>query len=118
VFLHGSNNRGWRRVSDPTLNERMARVETVLEKRLLPGMERMEAKLDGALESVQEKGSRQSVADAHQEIDKIQLALEKKADKTEVEQVQRILARWAGIGVAVAILLGWYGQKLLGLLVK
>lgn len=103
----------------------MARVETVLDKRLLPGIERMEAKLDGALEAMQEKGSRQSVAEAHAEIDKIQLNLEKKADKTEVEtvrgevsQVQRTLARWAGIGAAVAVLLGWYGQKLIALLTK
>jgi hypothetical protein len=78
---------------------------------------------------MKEKGSRQSVAEAHEQIDQLQLALEKKADRTELEtvkatfgtelsQVKLTLAKWAGIGLAVAMLLNWFGKELFGLLAK
>lgn len=120
-------------VTERPIGERVAHIEGALEQ-VLPSLKRMEDKLDTALETIKEKGSRQSVAEAHAEIDKLQLAMEKKADraevetkaeKTEVDAVRSELKRlgdriliWTGAGAVLMVLATWYGQKLLALLAK
>lgn len=90
-----------------------------------PMWKRMEDKLDKVLENLQEKASKGSVAEAHEEIDKLQLALGTKADRTEVEAVRGELKQvrdkvliWTGGGAVLVVLVAWYGPKLFALLAK
>lgn len=116
-------------MADPNLGERVAQIEGVLKERVLTGLDRMEGKLDDALAAMHEKGSRAAVAEAHAEIDEIKLTLKDKADKKELEttkqalsaelgQVKLTLAKWAGIGIAVAMLVNWFGKGLITLLAQ
>lgn len=100
----------------------MAALEATWE-RTLPTLERVEKKLDKALDLIGEKASRGSVAEAHGEIDKIQLALKEKADKADVKAVDTKLDElrsrmliWTGAGLVIMVLVSWYGQKLLTVL--
>lgn len=114
---------------EPNLGERVARMEGVLEQRVLKGIERMETKLDEALEEIKEKASRPAVAEAHEQIDAIQIALKEKADKEAVEvalkdvradvkQVRERMLVWTGGLAALFVLGNWVVPKLVGLLMQ
>lgn len=92
--------------SDKALGERVAHIEGKLD-RLIPTIERMEAKLDEALELARAKASKESVQEAHDRIDKVEVALVGKADKAEVKEVRDKILLWTG-GL---IVIGWLATK-------
>lgn len=111
-------------MTEKPIGERVARLEGTIDQ-TLPMLKKMDEKLDRALELIGEKASRGSVAEAHGEIDRIQLALKEKADKkdvdavkTEVRQIRDTILKWSGAIMVLAVLASWFGQKLLAMLAK
>lgn len=104
-------------MTDRPLGERVAHIEGGLEQ-VLPAIERMEVKLDKALEAMSEKGSADSVRQAHDRIDAMQVVMANKADKTDLQQVRDKVILWTGAGAVVMVLVMWFGPKLITILAK
>lgn len=92
------------------VGERVARLEGVLEQ-LLPTVIRMEEKLDIALA----KASQESVDKAHERIDDLTEAIGSKADSRDVREMRDRVLVWTGGFAVIAVLIGWIGPKLIGM---
>lgn len=108
-------------MTEQDMSGRLGHVEGVL-KTLAPQLDRMEKKIDKALDLIGDKASKDSVAGAHDEIENIKLQLEKKADRTEFYNLRLTIAMWAGGGIVasavLSTLVSMYGAKLLTILAQ
>lgn len=104
-------------MTEKPIGERVAHIEGSLEQ-VLPAMQRMEDKIDKVLEGMEEKGSKTSVKEAHDRIDALQVAMQGKADKSDLQQVREKLILWTGGGIVIFALLSWFGPKLIALASK
>lgn len=85
--------------------ERVAAVEAILEKHVLPMLQAMDKKLDDIMN---EKASKESVREAHERLAKVEVALQGKADKSELKEVRDKVLLWTG-GL---IVIGWLAARL------
>jgi Rad3-related DNA helicase len=93
------------------LDNRMVHIETLTTEKVLPTLGRLEEKMDTALMKLENTVTRE-------EAFKLQLALEQKADKAEVNKLKETLIRWSGaIGVLVFIL-SVFGRQIVEALTK
>lgn len=95
--------------------ERVAVVEAILEKHVLPMLQKMDGKLDDIMA---EKASKESVKEAHDAIDALKVAMEGKADKSEVQQVRERVFYASGAVALGVVVMGWLVPFLLDKLVK
>lgn len=96
-------------------DERVLAVEAILEKHVLPMLQKMDAKLDDIMN---EKASKESVDKAFARIGQVEAALQTKADRSELREVRDKVLMWTGVGAVLAVLVGWFGKELLSMLAR
>lgn len=89
--------------------ERVAVVEAMLEKHVLPMLQRMDEKLD---QIMNEKASKESVREAHERLARVEVALQGKADKTEVREIRDKMLLWTGALIVIGWMVTKFGDRL------